>query len=237
MIPEFVRTELAALGLVLDPEVLERLDAYLGLLLEANQNVNLTAVREPEAAWRRLIIDSLTPLPLLELPPDARAVDIGTGAGLPGLPLAIVCPGVHFSLVDSTRKKISFLESVIAELKLENVQVLAERVETLGQQRDHRETYDLAISRAVGPMPLVLEYSVPLVKIGGMVIAMKGPKVMEELEVSSDAMIRLGAGDFEIVPAYPESFENDLVLVRLSKDEPTPRLYPRPPGTPKRLPL
>jgi 16S rRNA (guanine527-N7)-methyltransferase len=237
LIPEFVQKDLEALGLVLDPEALERLDAYLELLLTANRGMNLTAIRDPDAAWRRLIVDSLTPLPLLELSPGARAIDIGTGAGLPGIPLAIVCPELHFSLVDSTRKKIGFLESVCATLGLENVEFLPERVETIGQSRDHRETYDIAISRAVGSMPMVLEYSLPLVKVGGVVLAMKGPKVVEELEASGDAMMILGAGDVQIVPAYPESFENELVLVRITKEEPTPREYPRPPGTPKKEPL
>lgn len=237
MIPDFVHQDLAALGLTLDPAVLERLAAYLDLLLEANKSFNLTAVRELDPAWRRLIIDSLTPLPVLDLAPGMRAIDIGTGAGLPGLPLAIARPDVQFSLVDSTGKKVNFLHSVIEALQLDNVQLYADRIENLGQQAAHREGYDLATSRAVGPMNMVLEYSLPLLRLGGVMLAMKGPKVVDELEASSDAMLKLGAGDLDLLPAYPESFENELVLVRVLKEESTPRMYPRPPGTPKKEPL
>jgi 16S rRNA (guanine527-N7)-methyltransferase len=237
VIPDFVQQDLATLGLTLDSAVLERLEAYLELLLEANKSFNLTAIRELDPAWRRLIIDSLTPLPVLELAPGARAIDIGTGAGLPGLPLAIARPDVHFSLVDSTGKKINFLRSVVEALQLENVELHADRIENLGQERKHRETYDLATSRAVGPMNMVLEYSLPLLRVGGVMLAMKGPKVVEELETSSDAMLKLGAGDLDLIPAYPESFENELVLVRVQKEETTPRMYPRLPGTPKKEPL
>ena len=237
MIPDFVKQDLAALNLELSSEVLERLDAYLQILLDVNQRMNLTAVRDKDAAWRRLIVDSLTPLPYLELANDSRIVDIGTGAGLPGMPLAISLPDHKFSLVDSTGKKIAFLQSVIDSLGLDNVSLYAERAEDLGQSHKHRESYDLAISRAVGPMPLILEYSIPLLAIGGKMLAMKGPRVLEELEVSSDAMLKLGAEDVRVFPAYPDSFENELVLVLVGKASPTPANYPRLPGTPKREPL
>ncbi len=237
MIPDFVAPELAALGIELAHETLERLDAYLDLLLEANQRTNLTAIRERDAAWRRLLIDSLTPLPGLQTHPPAKAVDIGTGAGLPGIPLAIALPQTRFSLIDSTGKKIAFLRSVVESLSLPNVDLHPERVETLGQESVHREQYDLAISRAVGPMNVILEYSLPLLRVGGLMVAMKGPKVTSELEVASDALLKLG-GELETIDsAYPAAAGNDLVLVSITKAQPTPRSYPRLPGTPKREPL
>lgn len=237
MIPDFVKQDLAALGLSLPTEAMERMSEYLKLLLETNKHVNLTAIREEDAAWRRLIVDSLTPLPYIDLPSGSRVIDIGTGAGLPGMPLAIALPEIHFSLVDSTGKKIAFLRSVVSALKLENVNLYSERAEDLGQAHEHREQYDLAISRAVGPMPLVLEYCMPMLAIGGLMLAMKGPRVVQELEVSSDAMLKLGADGVRTLPAYPESFGNELVLAMVDKVARTPAAYPRVPGTPKREPL
>ena len=237
MIPEFIKQDLQALELSLDPQVLEQLDEYLESLLETNRQLNLTAIRDRDHAWRRLIVDSLTPLRLLDLKSNSRVVDVGTGAGLPGLPLAIARPDLQFSLIDSTGKKIAFLESVVEQLELTNVQLYADRVESLGQANEHRGTYDLAISRAVGPMTMMLEYCLPLLHIGGRVLAMKGPKAVEELDLCTRALSKLGGGEVRMHPAYPQSFENDLVLVQVTKVMATPRAYPRLPGTPKRDPL
>ena len=168
-IPDFVATDLDALGFELPNELLDKLERYLDLVLKANETTNLTAIKHRELAWSRLIVDSLTPLPGMpdgddreDGAPPLKLVDIGTGAGLPGIPLAIARPDVQVTLIDGTGKKIRFLESVVAELKLDNVTPLNARVEDVGQDPAHRATYDVAVSRAVGPLPVVLEYSLPL---------------------------------------------------------------------------
>ncbi len=237
-IPDFVHADLEALGFDAPDQTLDRLAAFLGLLLDANARMNLTAVREPDAAWRRLIIDSLTVLPGLDhLGEAGRVIDIGSGGGLPGVPLAIARPDLGVTLLESTGKKTAFHREAIAALGLTNVTSVQERAETLGQDPTHRQRYDAAVSRAVGAMPEVLEYSLPLVKVGGRVLAMKGPKAAEELERSGDALALLGAGDLQVFDAYPESFDNELVIVSIIKDRPTPKAYPRAPGTPHRCPL
>ncbi len=242
-IPDFVATDLDALGFELPNKLLQKLERYLDLVLKANETTNLTAIKHRELAWSRLIVDSLTPLPGLpdddreDGAPPLRLVDIGTGAGLPGIPLAIARPDVQVTLIDGTGKKIRFLESVVAELGLDNVTPLNARVEDVGQDPAHRATYDLAVSRAVGPLPVVLEYSLPLLKRGGTMLAMKGPKAEQELRESGDAMVALGAGEVTVVDAYPESFDNELVIVMVTKEDATPKEYPRPSGTPKKEPL
>jgi len=246
-IPDFVHRDLDALGFDIPEEVLDRLERYLELILEANKTTNLTAIRHREQAWSRLIVDSLTPLPGLPEPLEdqhlaaghssGRLVDIGTGAGLPGIPLAIARPDLEVTLIEATGKKIAFLQSVIDTLELENTTAVQERVETLGQDPGYRQRYDVAVSRAVGPLPVVLEYSLPLLKVGGVMLAMKGPRAESELKASGDAMITLGAGEVAVIDAYPESFDNELVIVSVVKEAPTPQDYPRLPGTPKKEPL
>ncbi|MEO1237459.1 MAG: 16S rRNA (guanine(527)-N(7))-methyltransferase RsmG [Planctomycetota bacterium] len=243
-IPDFVHRNLDALGFEMPPEVLDRLSAYLDLVLDANRTTNLTAIRHREQAWGRLIIDSLTPLPGL---PDElddhqtfRLIDIGTGAGLPGVPLAIARPDLDVTLVESTGKKVAFLNRVVAELGLKNVTPVQARIEDVGQDRGGfrgRGRYDAAVSRAVGPMPVVLEYSLPLLRVGGRVLAMKGPKAERELADSGDALAALGGGDVAVIEAYPASFENELVIVSVIKASATPREFPRLPGVPKKTPL
>ncbi len=238
MIPDFVRHDLERLDLVLPDGALERLSAYLDLVLEANQTTNLTAIRHRELAWSRLIVDSLTVLPGLE--EGESVVDIGTGAGLPGVPLAVALPGARVTLVEATGKKARFLESVVSELGLDHTVVWQERIENVGQDRGDyagRGAFDVAVSRAVGPMPVVLEYSLPLLRIGGRVLAMKGPRVEGELAESGDALDRLGGGEVAVIDAYPEGFDNELVIVSVVKERPTPRGYPRLPGVPKKEPL
>lgn len=234
-IPTFVASDLDALGIELPPDALAQLADYLDRLLDVNQRMNLTAVRERDAAWRRLIVDSLTALSGLEpLNEGATVIDIGAGGGLPGVPLAIARPDLSFTLLDATGKKVRFLEQCIDALKLANTRAIQDRAESIGHQSAHREQYDLAISRAIGHMSEVLEYSLPLVKIGGRVLAMKGPKAEQELEESGDALALLGGGDLQVFDAYPNSFDSNLVIISIVKERETPKKYPRTAGIPKR---
>ncbi|MFI4860648.1 MAG: 16S rRNA (guanine(527)-N(7))-methyltransferase RsmG [Phycisphaerales bacterium JB063] len=241
-IPDFVHDDLAALEITLDEEQLARLADYLGRILDANKRMNLTAIREPDAAWRRLIVDSLSVLPGIDSLVSAtgstvKVVDIGSGAGLPGMPIAIARPDVAVTMLETTGKKAEFIRGCLEGLGLTNAQVLQTRAETAGQDIAHRGKYDAAVSRAVGAMSLVLEYSLPLVCEGGRVLAMKGPRVEQELDEAGDALEKLGAGELAVIEAYPESFENDLVIVSIIKERPTPKAYPRLPGVPKKQPL
>lgn len=241
-VPDFVINDLAALEIALTDAQLAQLADYLARVLDANTRMNLTAVKEPDAAWRRLIVDALSVLPGIDdLEPVAGGavivIDIGSGAGLPGVPIAIARPEVQVTMLETTGKKAEFIGGCIDALGLENARVIQQRAETLGQDTEHRGKYDAAVSRAVGAMPLVLEYSLPLVREGGRVLAMKGPRAEQELEDSGDAMDILGGGDLAVIDAYPEAFGNDLVIVSIIKDRPTPKAYPRLPGIPKKQPL
>lgn len=238
MIPTDVHDALNRLEIQVPDDVMAQLAEYLAFLLETNKTMNLTAIRDEAVAWHRMIVDSLTILPgLIELEAGATVLDIGTGGGLPGIPIAIARPDLKVSLLESVGKKCKFLNEVKDKLDLENLAVLNGRAENFGKEADHREKYDLVVSRALGPMNVILEFMLPFAKVEGGIIAMKGPKAIEELNESGDALQLLGAGDLEIFEAYPESFENDLVFVTIAKEHPTPPEYPREPGTPKRSPL
>jgi 16S rRNA (guanine527-N7)-methyltransferase len=224
----------AKLQLPLSAAELRQLGRYLHLLLETNKQFNLTGIEDPDEAWMRHGLDSLSLLPHLG---DARSViDVGSGGGLPGLPIAITRPDLTVTLLEATGKKAKFLASVVGDLPLKNVRVITDRAETIGQQRLHREQYDLAVARAVGPLRVMLELTAPLVRIGGRVLAMKGAKVEQELGESGDAMMTLGCGRVELYVAMP-GIEEDAVIVELHKERPTPKPYPRLPGTPKTTPL
>ncbi len=238
MIPAFVQDELHELDIELTPDQLDQLDRYLAMVLDENRVTNLTAVREPEAAWRRLIIDSLSVLPGLdELEPGSKVIDVGSGAGLPGIPVAIARPNLKVTMLESTGKKADFIRRSIVSLGITNAKVIQERAETAGQSPKHREQYAACINRAVGPMNVLLEFAMPLVQVGGRVLAMKGPRAEQELEEAGDALAILGASELAVIDAYPESFENDLVIVSIIKGEATPLEYPRLPGVPKKTPL
>ncbi|MFW6060917.1 MAG: 16S rRNA (guanine(527)-N(7))-methyltransferase RsmG [Phycisphaeraceae bacterium] len=241
-IPDFVRPTLQRLDVALDEAQLERLARYLDLLLEANRRVNLTAVREPEAAWHRLILDSLTLAPGLEpLGEGAALIDIGSGGGLPGIPLAIARPDLHFTLLEATGKKARFLQQCVDELPLTNAHVLNDRAEHVGQDAAHRQRYELAMARAVGSVAEVLEYALPLVKVGGRVLAMKGKAGESELAAAGDALSVLGAGEVQVIEAYPDEpadpAARELIVISVVKDRPTPRAYPRRAGLPRHEPL
>jgi len=237
-IPDFVHADLEALGLEIAPDAMAQLADYLDRLLEINQRMNLTAIRDRDAAWRRLIVDSLTILPgLAEVPAGAKVIDIGTGGGLPGIPMAITRPDLKVTLLDATGKKIKFLQEVIDALGLENATAIQARAEAFGREQQHREQYDVVTNRAMGVMSTILEYGIPLLKVDGFMLAMKGPRAEQELHDAGNALEKLGCGEVRVFDAYPESFENDLVIVIVDKVQRTAKLYPRDAGVAKRSPL
>ena len=224
----------AAVGLQLSPDEMAQLGRYLKQLLDTNQQFNLTAIRDADTAWQRHVLESLSLLPHLE--GVGSVVDVGSGGGAPGLPLAIAMPECQITLIEATGKKARFLTDTAEALALTNVTVLADRAETLGQQSAHRERFDTAVARAVGPMRVLLELTLPLVRVGGRMLALKGEAVEEELRDAGDALMTLGGGDVELYEAL--SGLSDLaVIVAVTKTDATPADYPRRPGLPKQEPL
>lgn len=220
------------MGIEFDPGDVERLGQYLALLLETNKTHNLTAVRDPDEAWTRHVLDSLSLLPLIASAAARTVIDVGSGGGLPGLPLAIVMPDVHFTLLEATGKKARFLAQTADRLHVANVAVVNDRAETVGQDASHhRERYDLATARAVGRLPVLLELTLPLVGVGGHVLAIKGRQARREIEEAGPAL-RLLHG--RIVDRVSTSTGTILVVRKTSR---TPPEYPRRPGEPKRAPL
>lgn len=237
----------SAMGVEFEPADVPRLGQFIQLMLEANRRINLTAITEPAEAWRKHILDALSLVGVIasigeqtqktatETGTRAAAtmvIDIGSGGGVPGIPLAVVMPDVKFTLVDATGKKAEFLQGTANELDLRNVRVLNARAETLGQDhRTHREKYDVATARALGHLAVVAELCGPLVRPGGIVIAVKGAKAEQELEEAKDALGKIGLRHVQTI----ETPTGRLVI--LEKTTRTPRLYPRRDGEPSRVPL
>ncbi len=237
-VPEGLTDILNFLKVRLTHEQIASLGAYLDLLIETNKQFNLTAIRNRDLGWSKHIIDSLTVVPFMsELRPGATVIDIGSGGGLPGVVIAIARPDLRVTLLEATKKKARFLEQCIEELNLENTRVVCDRAETIGRISTRRGRYDAAVCRAIGPMNVLLELALPLLRVGGVLWAMKGPKGLDELNVSSDALMVLGAGEVDVAFAYPEAFNVSTIIITVAKAHTTPKPYPRLPGTPKQSPL
>ncbi len=230
------------LGVSLDAAALARFVRYRDLLLERSSQFNLTAIREPEEIERRLFLDAIAMVPELDRLTGAggfrtdrsiRVIDVGAGAGFPGLALKIVRPDIDVTLVDATAKKVAFLNEVIAALDVERARAVQGRAEELGRDSAYRARFDLATARAVASLPVLFEYVVPFLTIGGTALLPKGLEIAEELRLGRRAAAILGA---EIVSAVALPFGTTRLVVA-RKVSPTATAYPRRVGIPSRAPL
>ncbi|GAP21730.1 16S rRNA (guanine(527)-N(7))-methyltransferase RsmG [Leptolinea tardivitalis] len=225
------------LGLQLTPRQVEAFSLYEKELLEWNEKFNLTAIRKPEEIRSKHFLDSLTCMQGFKEPRPVKVIDIGTGAGFPGIPLKIIFPQLRLTLVESVGKKADFCRHMIEVLHLDKVEVLQARAEDLGQLNAHRESYDLAVARAVAALPVLAEYLLPLVKVGGRMIAQKGESAPAEVHAAEHAVQILGGRVQQITPVVLPGVADERFLVIIDKVAATPKPYPRRAGLPSKRPL
>lgn len=232
---EILNEYLEKMKIELQEKQIEEFYKNMNLLLEWNEKINLTAITEPNDVILKHFVDSITISKYIEK--DATLVDVGTGAGFPGIPIKILRPDVKVVLVDSLNKRINFLNEVIKELDLQNIETVHARAEEFGRNKKYRETFDIATSRAVANFSTLSEYLIPLIKENGKVIYMKGSDVKEELENAQKAIKVLGGKIVEKEEFYlPKSdIKRNIIIVK--KVEKTPARYPRKPGTPAKEPI
>lgn len=226
---------LQSAGPALTDEQLEQMAAFFALLEEANSHFNLTAISGPREAALRHFADSLAAPALSLLKSGARVIDVGTGAGFPGVPLAIARPDLRVVLLDSSNKKVHFLESAAQTLGLKNVAAVWARAEDYALT-PARETFDAALSRAVAPLNVLLEYTLPFVRTGGVALSWKGPAAEAEVAAAANACRLLGGADMAR-HAYSVPDHGSFFIVSTKKIRPTPTVYPRKAGKPTKFPI
>lgn len=218
-------------------EQINMLLKYMDMLKEWNKKVNLTSIVDDEEIIKKHFLDSISIFNTELIKDNISLVDVGTGAGFPGIPIKIINPTVKVTLIDSLKKRVNFLEEVICELKLKGINAVHGRCEDFANQKDYREQYDIATARAVASLPVLCEYCLPYVKIGGSFIAMKGPSVIEELDVSGNAVKVMGGELKEVIDTniYGEDLNHKLVVVK--KKKLSPIKYPRKAGKIEKNPI
>lgn len=223
------------LGVRFFVEQLEQFFEYMKLLIEWNEKMNLTAITDPDEIILKHFIDSITILK--EIKDNSKLVDVGTGAGFPGIPLSIMNPTLKITLVDSLNKRLIFLQEVVNELKLKNIEIIHARAEELGQNKEYREKFDVATSRAVANLSTLSEYLIPLVKINGKVISMKAGEAEKEINEARNAIKVLG-GTIEKKEEFnlPQTDIGRTIIV-IKKEESTSKKYPRKSGIPSKDPI
>jgi 16S rRNA (guanine527-N7)-methyltransferase len=234
----FAETVTAKLGIKLSRGHLSALESYQNELLDWNQRHSLTAIREVEGVQIKHFLDSLTVLLAWQrqLPPESM-IDVGTGAGFPGLVLKLIWPTTRLTLVESVHKKADFCRHMVDHLGLEGVLVLAERAEVVGQEPTHRQAYDLAVARAVARMPILMEYLLPLVHRNGIVMAMKGETAPGETQDAASAIKLLGGKLHKLVHVELPGVVEERFIVVVNKIAQTPEEYPRRTGLPAKNPI
>jgi len=227
----------AELGLKLTREQKAQFGLYLEELKEWNKRINLTAITSDREVVVKHFLDSLSCLQTGKILSSALLVDLGSGAGFPGLPLKIALPSLRVTLLESSEKKSLFLCHIAQRLGLKNLVVVSMRAEEFARQEPAREAYDLATARAVSPLPVLLEYALPLLAVGGFLIAQKGRELSEELGQARRAATLLGGEIESVVKAKVPFLKAERHLVVIRKIVPTPEKYPRRTGIPSKRPL
>ncbi len=222
---DYLIKNIAEMGIELTESQLEQFDKYYEMLIDWNKRINLTRITEPEEVAVKHFVDSLSLLDYYEIPEGAKVIDVGTGAGFPGIPIKIACPDIKLTLLDSLNKRLVFLKEVCENLGI-GAEILHLRAEEGGRQPQLREKFDLVISRAVARLNVLSEYCLPYVKKGGIFAAMKGPDAYEEITEGEIAIEKLGGKIEEVVEFYlPDDSGRTIVIV--GKDKNTPMQYPR----------
>jgi len=206
-------------------------------LLEWNNKFNLTAIREPEDIRIKHFLDSLSCTLAWKEKPPRRLIDVGTGAGFPGISLKILYPSLRLTLVESVGKKANFCRHMVEILKLDATEVITARAEDVGQMAAHREAYDWAVARAVADLPALAEYLLPLVQVGGSMLAQKGSSAAAEVHKAGNAFKILGGVLRQLLPVTLPGVADERYLVVVDKVSATPKNYPRKPGIPIKKPL
>lgn len=213
--------------IALTPEQIGRFAVYYEMLTDWNTRMNLTALTAPEDVAVKHIIDSLTAYDAALFDEAATLIDVGTGAGLPGIPLALYAPHIAVTLMDALQKRVRFLREVTAAMGLTNTRCIHARAEEAARQAEHRERYDIAVSRAVARMPVLLAYTLPLVRVGGTLLALKGRAYAEEAAEGAATANILGGGRIHARPVHLPGLDDMRAILAVRKERPTPNAYPR----------
>lgn len=226
-----------ALGIPLSETQTDQFMQYLSLLLEWNEKMNLTAITDPVEVVQKHFIDCISVLPHLNLKGSETIIDVGTGAGFPGVPLKIASPALQVTLLDALQKRLTFLDTLTQSLQLSDVTLVHSRAEDGGQNPQLREQFDLCVSRAVANLAVLLEYCLPFVKVGGRLAALKGPDAAQEIAQAENALQTLGGKVMAVIPITIPHTDLQHQLVLVEKVAPTPQRYPRKAGKISKKPL
>lgn len=239
MNPEIFAEELANYGFKLSSKQKEQFATYYNKLIEFNKKVNLTRITDKNEVYLKHFFDSITPL--LEFSDlfkgEKSLCDVGAGAGFPSLPIKILCPDLSITIVDSLGKRLKFLDELVSDLSLDKVTLVHSRAEDAGQNKNLREKFDLVTGRAVARMSVLSEYCLPLAKVDGYLVTLKGPKAQDELADAKNAIEVLGGSVKEVKELMLPDTDDERTLIVVKKVKATPKKYPRQAGTPSRKPL
>lgn len=224
-------------GCSLTDEQIKAYTIYYELLVDWNERMNLTAITEPQQVAIKHMIDSLSCWQEDIFKKGASVIDVGTGAGFPGLPLKIFRSDIDLTLLDSLKKRVNFLQHVVDALQLENATVIHSRAEEGARNKLYREHFDVAVSRAVARLPVLCEYCLPFVKVGGYFVALKGMQYKEEEEEAKKAVFLLGGKIERVIPIKLPGIDDSRAVIYIKKVQKTPSQYPRKAGTPEKNPL